>query len=94
MSDQPAVRTEEATEVVLNGAPARLPAGATVADAAAVVLSEVPTAAADGGTGGTDGDARGVAVAVDDEVVPRSAWATTPVAAGAHVEVVHLVAGG
>jgi sulfur carrier protein len=37
---------------------------------------------------------RGVAVAVDAEVVPRGAWATTPVADGARVEIVTAVQGG
>ncbi len=37
---------------------------------------------------------RGVAVALDAEVVPRSAWAATVVAEGAHVEVVQAVQGG
>jgi sulfur carrier protein len=36
----------------------------------------------------------GVAVAVDAEVVPRGAWATTPVADGARVEIVTAVQGG
>jgi sulfur carrier protein len=37
---------------------------------------------------------RGMAVAVDAEVVPRSAWATTPVPDGARVEIVTAVQGG
>jgi sulfur carrier protein len=37
---------------------------------------------------------RGVAVAVDAEVVPRSEWPTHVVADGAHVEVVTAVQGG
>jgi sulfur carrier protein len=37
---------------------------------------------------------RGVAVAVDATVVPRSAWATTQVADGARVEIVTAVQGG
>jgi sulfur carrier protein len=37
---------------------------------------------------------RGVAVAVDREVVPRSAWATTTLADGASVEVLVAAAGG
>ena len=37
---------------------------------------------------------RGVAVALDAEVVPRSAWAATVVPDGAHVEVVQAVQGG
>lgn len=43
---------------------------------------------------GVDPDGRGVAVAVDEVVVPRGAWASTPVADGARVEVVGAVQGG
>jgi sulfur carrier protein len=39
-------------------------------------------------------DARGVAVAVDAEVVPRGAWASTPLAEGAEVEVLTAIQGG
>jgi sulfur carrier protein len=37
---------------------------------------------------------RGVAVAVDGEVLPRSAWAATALADGQHVEVLRAVQGG
>ena len=37
---------------------------------------------------------RGLAVAVDAEVVPRSAWSTTQVRDGARVEIVTAVQGG
>ncbi len=37
---------------------------------------------------------RGVAVALDSEVVPRSAWDRTVVPDGAHVEVLQAVQGG
>jgi sulfur carrier protein len=37
---------------------------------------------------------RGVAVALDREVVPRSSWATTQLGEGAHVEVLAAAAGG
>ena len=37
---------------------------------------------------------RGMAVAVDAEVVPRSAWSTTQVGDGARVEIVTAVQGG
>ena len=39
-------------------------------------------------------DGRGVAVAIDGEVVPRGDWATTEVRDGQHVEVLHAVQGG
>ncbi len=37
---------------------------------------------------------RGVAVAIDGEVVPRGQWAATPVPDGARVEVVAAIQGG
>ncbi|MFI9010344.1 sulfur carrier protein ThiS [Actinosynnema sp. NPDC053489] len=54
---------------------------------------------ADGATVATvlallDAPPRGVAVALDGEVVPRAAWGTTPVPAGATVEVLTAVQGG
>lgn len=39
-------------------------------------------------------DRRGVAVAVDGEVVPRAAWDTTGLYDGAEVEIVAAVQGG
>lgn len=66
--------------VVVNGRDADVEAGATVESVLAVL--EVPA------------DARGVAVAVDAEVVPRSAWAAAELREGARVEVVHAVQGG
>ena len=41
-----------------------------------------------------DAPDRGVAVAVDGEVVPRGAWASTSIADDAKVEVVMAVQGG
>ena len=38
--------------------------------------------------------ARGVAVAVDGQVVPRGAWERTPLADGQKVEVLQAVQGG
>ncbi len=66
--------------VIVNGTDAELPAGATVADAAET-------------RGVTPAD-RGVAVAVDGEVVPKAEWGTTALADGAAVEVVRAAAGG
>ena len=66
--------------LVLNGTAAELPDGATVADALATL--DLP------------GAGRGVAVAVDAEVVPRGEWPTTPLHDGALVEIVHAVQGG
>jgi sulfur carrier protein len=67
-------------EVTVNGQARKLPAGATVAD----VVELLPGAP----------DGRGVAVALDGEVVRRGAWASTELAAGARVEVVAAVQGG
>ena len=66
--------------VQVNGRAAELPDGATVADAVRAV--------------GIDGERRGVAVAVDGEVVRRADWDRTPVAERQAVEVVRAVQGG
>jgi sulfur carrier protein len=66
------------TTVTLNGEPRELPTGATV-----------ESAVRDLGAGG-----RGVAVALDGEVVPRAEWATTEVREGQQVEVLRAVQGG
>jgi sulfur carrier protein len=68
------------TAVILNGESLELPAPATV-DAAVRA-----SGAAEGG--------RGVAVALDGEVVPRGAWTTTEVREGQQVEVLRAVQGG
>ena len=68
------------TLVTVNGEPRELDAGATVADLVAL-LSPAP-------------DGRGVAVAVDGEVVPRGAWEDTELPQGAQVEVLVAVQGG
>ncbi|PJI94842.1 sulfur carrier protein ThiS [Luteimicrobium subarcticum] len=69
---------------LVNGAPFALPAPLPVDD---VVRRFAPGAV-------RDGVARGVAVAVGDAVVPRSAWSTTLVRPGDVVEVVGAVQGG
>ena len=66
--------------VLLNGKPHELPAGATVADA-------VPAT-------GAPVEGRGVAVAVDGQVVPRGQWHATELQDGQRVEVLQAVAGG
>jgi sulfur carrier protein len=43
---------------------------------------------------GVGGDARGIAVAVDGEVVPRSQWDSAGLAPGTKVEVVGAIQGG
>ena len=67
-------------QILLNGEPKTLPEGATAADA--VRASGVPR------------EARGVAVALDGEVVPRGEWQSTPLAEGGQVEVLEAVGGG
>ncbi|MGA2836174.1 MAG: sulfur carrier protein ThiS [Acidimicrobiales bacterium] len=62
----------------VNGAPYDAPAGTTVAD---LVAAWCPSP-------------RGVAVAVDGEVVPRSTWSERMIGPGDRVEIVHGVAGG
>jgi sulfur carrier protein len=66
--------------IVLNGEHSELEAGATVATA----LDRL----------GVEAEARGVAVAVDGEVVPRAAWQTYALAEGARVEVLTAMQGG
>jgi sulfur carrier protein len=66
--------------VELNGEQRELPDGATVADAVALL--------------GVAPDARGVAVAVDREVVRRGAWGETALAAGARIEILTAIQGG
>jgi sulfur carrier protein len=66
--------------IFLNGEDSDLPAGETVAGALALL--------------GLPLDARGVAVAVDGEVVPRGAWESFALPADACVEVLTAMQGG
>ncbi len=66
--------------VTVNGEPRELPAGATVATV--VDLLDVAPGA------------RGVAVALDGEVVTRSRWPRTELRQGARLEVVAAIGGG
>ena len=66
--------------IVLNGQQRELVPGETVAAALRAL--------------GLQPDARGVAVAVDGEVVPRSDWETVALAEGARVEVLTAMQGG
>ena len=66
--------------VTLNGEEHPLPDGATAADAVRVT--------------GAPEDGRGVAVAVNGEVVARGHWADAPLPEGAQVEVLQAVQGG
>jgi sulfur carrier protein len=66
--------------IYLNGNPRDDGAGQTVAGVLRLLDLEL--------------DARGVAVAVDGEVVPRAGWATFAIRDGAHVEVLTAMQGG
>jgi sulfur carrier protein len=66
--------------VELNGERVEMAAGASVGDAIE--------------RAGTDAERRGIAVAVDGEVVPRSAWDMTKLSEGQVVEVVGAIQGG
>ncbi len=67
-------------QISVNGTPRDLPDGATVAS----VLELLDVAP----------EARGVAVALDGEVVTRGRWAQTEIADGAQIEVVAAIQGG
>jgi sulfur carrier protein len=66
--------------VSVNGDPMTVPEGSMISDVVALLLEGA--------------EAKGIAVAVDREVIPRSAWPTTPVRTGAPVEIVTAAAGG
>jgi len=66
--------------VVLNGAQAELADGTTVREA--IEALDLPA------------EGRGVAVAVDAEVVPRTEWETHKLQDGARVEVLRAIQGG
>lgn len=64
--------------IMLNGTPTATPAGSTLADLLAAL--QLPE--------------RGIALAVDGEVVHRHAWPTTPLTEQSRVEVVTAMQGG
>ena len=66
--------------IELNGRPTEVPTGATVADAVAEA--------------GVDGERRGVAVAVDGEVIRRAEWGKRELRSDQTVEVLRAVQGG
>jgi sulfur carrier protein len=67
-------------KVVVNGETAELADGATVEAALRELDVEAPT--------------RGVAVAVDAEVVPRGRWAAHELQEGARIEILRAIQGG
>jgi sulfur carrier protein len=93
MTTAPSTATSTATSTapsgasgtaVVNGEPYPLDGPLPIADLVARLLPGLVI----------DGAPRGVAIAVDDVVVPRSAWGTTDVRPGDRVEVVTAVQGG
>jgi sulfur carrier protein len=66
--------------VLLNGEPHELDDGANVSDAVQAT--------------GAQADGRGVAAAVDGEVVPRGRWTDTQLSEGQRIEVLQAVQGG
>ncbi|HVB92600.1 MAG TPA: sulfur carrier protein ThiS [Acidimicrobiales bacterium] len=65
--------------LTVNGDALRVAAGSTIADVVA---------------GLAGADPKGIAVAVDRSVIPRSEWHTTPAVPGTLIEVVTAAAGG
>lgn len=63
----------------LNGEPHRVEAGSSIPDVLAILGFEVT---------------RGVAVAVDGEVIPRSAWDSFLICDGMQIEALRAVQGG
>ncbi len=72
--------------VIVNGERRELPPHATVLSVVALLADDDGRSAAVAG--------RGVAVAVDGEVVPRDDWSSTPLDDGARVEVLAAIQGG
>jgi sulfur carrier protein len=66
--------------LTVNGDPMVVPSGSTIADVVTLLVGS--------------GNAKGIAVAVERDVVPRSAWVTTPARAGSQIEIVTAAAGG
>ncbi|MHB1503095.1 MAG: sulfur carrier protein ThiS [Acidimicrobiales bacterium] len=68
--------------VTVNGEKRPVPSGTTVADMVAITAPS---------RGGSD---RGIAVAVNREVIPRGTWGSVRLTGGETVEIVTAVAGG
>jgi sulfur carrier protein len=66
--------------LTVNGEALSLAPGSTIADVVRHVV--------------VDGQPKGIAVAVDRCVIPRSEWGSTPARIGSHIEVVTAAAGG
>ncbi len=66
--------------LTVNGDRLQVPAGTTIADLVALVIEGA--------------EPKGIAVAVDRNVIPRSEWSTTRVFAETPIEIVTAAAGG
>lgn len=66
--------------LTVNGDLLTVRAGSTVADVVACLVGDV--------------EPRGIAVAVDRCIIPRSEWSVTPVRPGSPIEIVTAAAGG
>jgi sulfur carrier protein len=66
--------------LLVNGEPLSLADGSTIADVVAHLTD--------------DPEPKGVAVAVDRAVIPRSEWSSTPARVGTAIEIVTAAAGG
>ncbi|MFD2794913.1 sulfur carrier protein ThiS [Promicromonospora vindobonensis] len=82
--ENPGAHHGPAGTAVVNGEPYRLDGELPVTDLVARLLPGLVV----------DGAPQGVAVALDDAVVPRGAWSTTTVRPGDRVEIVTAVQGG
>jgi sulfur carrier protein len=66
--------------VSVNGDSMTVPPGSTIMDVVVLLIEGA--------------EPKGIAVAVDRDVIPRSEWSTTPVRSGASIEIVTAAAGG
>lgn len=88
-----ATTTDTATaepSVTVNGSPVPLTPGLTVTGA----VSELTGRALRADGTAVDGQPLGIAVALDDTVVPRSRWSRTGLSPGQKLEIVTAVQGG
>lgn len=77
-------------KIIVNGAERETAEGSSVAGVVASVTGHITGRVTDTGTGRT----AGVAVALNDEVVPRADWSTTIVREADRIEVLTAVQGG
>lgn len=93
----PVVPAPADARVVVNGVDRAWTAGLTVESVVRDLLGDGTPAPAPGTATADDASCAaptGVAAALDDAIVPRGLWASTPVPAGARLEVVTAVQGG